>query len=959
MAMASGSATMPRRDSTSTRRTTLSRPERQRSQKRNKPMLRSPSVGPPAARLGATTNRVPSLSRTSAHVEVDEIPEPPQPSANAWVWFSRLITCCFVPPLLRFMGMTNPAVQQAWREKVALCFIILIMCMAVGFLTFGLKATLCPPSTEDAIKFFGSSDVTTFFNQSVLIKGYAYNFNRTAYALQNSAANITLDDSWRGKDISPLFSSINYCGQYLGNKDLTKDCKIHNDLAGITIPAAGSRCPETGILASIPRQKVYFDWTEVQALANPAGNYTLIVFNGIVMDVKNYFMGTGKDSNFLPKRSVALAQLKANLGRDGTRSFYYSQDTLDAAYCLLERYTVGFVDKQTPGCFASDVVLNVALVVILALVFTRFVVAIIFYYFVSARLVGTRTCCGQKRGQGVRRRRGDPTSGSGRGGAGGDSRDSPYTILLVTCYSEGESSIRGTLDSLAATEYPDHKKLLFVVSDGLITGSGNSKSTPEIILEMVDEDPTLPKPESAAYLAIADGARQHNRAFVHAGYYSFENHRVPTIVVVKCGTQAEASTKKPGNRGKRDSQLVLMNFLSRCVFDDIMTQLDFELFYRISHVVGVAPDSFEFILMVDADTQVARSSLTHMVNAMVNDISIMGLCGETRIKNKMASWVSAIQVFEYYISHHLGKAFESAFGGVTCLPGCFCMYRVKAPKGPNGSFVPILVNPDVVEEYSENVVDTLHKKNLLLLGEDRFLTTLMLRSFPKRKMMFVPQAICHTVVPEEFRVLLSQRRRWINSTVHNLLELILVRDLCGIFCFSMQFVVLLELIGTVVLPAAILFTLYLIVKIIMTRVVETLPLVMLLAILGLPGVLIVITTKKIVYIAWMLIYLLALPIWNFLLPIYAFWHFDDFTWGETRKVEGELKGDDHGVKEGRFDASAVVLKRWEDWERERRFLNAMAEHARRMNMYRTPTNPPAPGQQQTHPHPHRPDLAHM
>jgi chitin synthase len=32
----------------------------------------------------------------------------------------------------------------------------------------------------------------------------------------------------------------------------------------------------------------------------------------------------------------------------------------------------------------------------------------------------------------------------------------------------------------------------------------------------------------------------------------------------------------------------------------------------------------------------------------------------------------------------------------------------------------------------------------------------------------------------------------------------------------------------------------------------------------------------------MFIYLAALPIWNFILPVYAFWHFDDFSWGETR-----------------------------------------------------------------------------
>jgi chitin synthase len=65
-----------------------------------------------------------------------------------------------------------------------------------------------------------------------------------------------------------------------------------------------------------------------------------------------------------------------------------------------------------------------------------------------------------------------------------------------------------------------------------------------------------------------------------------------------------------------------------------------------------------------------------MVSAMVKDDNVMGLCGETKIANKKSSWVSMIQVFEYYISHHLTKAFESVFGGVTCLPGCFSMYSM-------------------------------------------------------------------------------------------------------------------------------------------------------------------------------------------------------------------------------------------------------------------------------------------
>ncbi|KXN73036.1 glycosyltransferase family 2 protein, partial [Conidiobolus coronatus NRRL 28638] len=507
-----------------------------------------------------------------------------------------------------------------------------------------------------------------------------------------------------------------------------------------------------------------------------------------------------------------------------------------------------------------------------------------------------------------------------------------HTLLLVTCYSEGEEGLRTTFDSLATTDYPSSHKLIYVVCDGIIKGSGNSESTPDICLSMM-KDLVIPAEnvQPHSYVAIADGQKRHNMAKVYAGYYKYDDKtveanqqvKVPMVLVVKCGTPQESSNPKPGNRGKRDGQIILMSFLQRIMFDERLSSLDYEMFNAMWNVTGVTPDSYEIVLMVDADTKVFPDSLTKMVRVMVMDPQVMGLCGETKIANKTQSWVTMIQVFEYYISHHLSKAFESVFGGVTCLPGCFCMYRIKSPKGRNGYWVPILANPDIVEYYSENVVDTLHKKNLLLLGEDRYLTTLMLKTFPKRKMLFVPQAVCKTIVPDTMEILLSQRRRWINSTVHNLLELVLIRDLCGTFCFSMQFVIFMELIGTVVLPAAIIFTIYLIVISFFVRPVPVIPLLLLAAILGLPAVLIVFTTRKLVYVGWMLVYLLSLPIWNFILPVYAYWHFDDFSWGQTRQVEGE-KGEkeDHGKKVGEFDSSQIVMKRWRDFERDKRLQAA-------------------------------------
>jgi chitin synthase len=393
-------------------------------------------------------------------------------------------------------------------------------------------------------------------------------------------------------------------------------------------------------------------------------------------------------------------------------------------------------------------------------------------------------------------------------------------------------------------------------------------------------------PEPQSYVSIGIGNKLKNMARVHAGTYTSldRTHTCPVIVVVKCGNPEEANDPKPGNRGKRDSQVILMNFLNRVIFNDRMTPLDYELTYQIQKTANVFPDRYDLVLMVDADTKVKPESLNYMVKAMVCDEKIMGLCGETRVYNKTDSFITQIQVFEYYISHHLSKAFESVFGGVTCLPGCFCMYRIKSRKPNTNYIIPILANPDIIAEYSQNIVKSLHQKNLLLLGEDRFLSTLMLKTFPKRKMMFVPQARCKTIVPDTFKVLLSQRRRWINSTVHNLVKLVFVNDLCGTFCFSMQFVIFFELCGTVVLPAALCFTIYILISFIFSNTLEILPMILLLVILGLPGVLIFVTFNNWHYFLWMIIYLIALPIWNFILPLYAVWHMDDFSWGETRKI---------------------------------------------------------------------------
>lgn len=232
-----------------------------------------------------------------------------------------------------------------------------------------------------------------------------------------------------------------------------------------------------------------------------------------------------------------------------------------------------------------------------------------------------------------------------------------HALCLVTCYSEGEQGIRTTLDSVATTDYPNSHKLMLIICDGMIKGHGETKATPDIILSMMRDHAVHPDAvEPFSYVAVASGSKRHNMAKVYAGFYDYgqdsqipleKQQRVPMLVVVKCGTPDEESTGKAGNRGKRDSQIILMSFLQKVMFDERMTELEFEMFNGIWKITGISPDYYEIVLMVDADTKVFPDSLTHMIAAMVHDPDIMGLCGETKIANKTASWVSMIQVFEY------------------------------------------------------------------------------------------------------------------------------------------------------------------------------------------------------------------------------------------------------------------------------------------------------------------------
>lgn len=101
-----------------------------------------------------------------------------------------------------------------------------------------------------------------------------------------------------------------------------------------------------------------------------------------------------------------------------------------------------------------------------------------------------------------------------------------FVVCQVPCYTEGEESLRRTIDSLADLRYDDKRKLIFIICDGNIIGSGNDRTTPRIVLDILGVDPEL-NPEPLLFKSIGEGSKQLNYAKVYSGLYEFQGHVVP------------------------------------------------------------------------------------------------------------------------------------------------------------------------------------------------------------------------------------------------------------------------------------------------------------------------------------------------------------------------------------------------------------------------------------------------
>ncbi|KAH6984233.1 glycosyltransferase family 2 protein [Ilyonectria sp. MPI-CAGE-AT-0026] len=877
-----------------------------------------------ASTIGINEDREARISQGTRQRKIDVDASKKEGSGRRfWIFIVYALTF-FIPDLFirRLGGMANKDIRMAWREKLAINIIIWSSCAIAIFFVMFVPLLICPKQhVLNAKELLSHNGKKGSKGSYMTIRGEVFDLAAFLPHHYPSYLAPTLLTQYAGSDISSLFpvqvSAL--CAGVNGSVSdgVTLDYKPYNltapsssvidsqdlyakyhDFRAFTKDSRPDWFSEQMKMFRARYRKGAFGYSgkSITKLAKK-NNKVIGILRGRVYDLTVYMSGgrhqykkTGKPTHDDPNAINFMHELVLDVfqqGSGGDITKAWNSLGLDMELksrmevCLDNLFYVGDLDTRhsTKRQFADY----------LPLVVSILLCSVIAFKFVASMQLAAKNT---------------------------PEKVEKFIICQIPAYTEDEESLRRAIDSVTRMKYDDKRKLLVVICDGMVVGEGNDRPTPRIVLDILGV-PKRASPEPLSLESIGQGSQQHNMGQIYSGLYEVYGHLVPFLVIVKVGRPSEAS--RPGNRGKRDSQMILMRFLNRVHYDLPMSPLELEIYHTIRNIIGVNPEAYEFILQIDADTIVSQDSAARMVSTFTNDMRLIAVCGETGLSNAKSTVVTMIQVYEYFISHNLSKAFESLFGCVTCLPGCFSMYRIFAPETGK----PLFVSHKIVESYATVHVDTLHMKNLLSLGEDRYLTTLLLKHHGKYKMKFLPSARAWTIAPETWEVFLSQRRRWINSTVHNLVELLSINQICGFFFFSMHFVVIVDLITTVIQPVAIAYIIYLIVQIIdKPSILPIMAIVILAIVYGIQVVAFVIR-RKWDMAGWMIIYLAALPIFSMCLPLYSFWYMDGFDWGNTRMVAGEK---DKGVMAIGHDIELepIPRKTWEEYWSELRVFEETA-----------------------------------
>ncbi|XP_059060464.1 chitin synthase chs-2 isoform X2 [Achroia grisella] len=190
------------------------------------------------------------------------------------------------------------------------------------------------------------------------------------------------------------------------------------------------------------------------------------------------------------------------------------------------------------------------------------------------------------------------------------------------------------------------------------------------------------------------------------------------------------------------------------------------MYYLLGHRLMELPISVDrkevmaentYLLTLDGDIDFQPHAVRLLIDLMKKNKNLGAACG--RIHPVGSGPMVWYQMFEYAIGHWLQKATEHMIGCVLCSPGCFSLFRGKA-----------LMDDNVMKKYTLRSDEARHYVQYDQ-GEDRWLCTLLLQRGYRVEYSAASDAYTHC--PEGFSEFYNQRRRWVPSTIANIMDLLM------------------------------------------------------------------------------------------------------------------------------------------------------------------------------------------
>ncbi|ORZ40920.1 chitin synthase-domain-containing protein [Catenaria anguillulae PL171] len=194
------------------------------------------------------------------------------------------------------------------------------------------------------------------------------------------------------------------------------------------------------------------------------------------------------------------------------------------------------------------------------------------------------------------------------------------------------------------------------------------------------------------------------------------------------------------------------------------------------------------VLFVDSDTHINSDAVSQLVGELdryPESKACTGFC----VSRNAGSWSfwRILQDAEY-IESMIYRNAESLLGSVTCLPGVLTMFRWETLC-------------EVASDYFDQApIETTFDFARRYLGEDRYMSHLLMERYSRRALGFSSAAVCKTEAPDNFYNLLRQRRRWYLGQVSNELIMICTPELWAKFPLLLltKFLMMLKIGGSLV-----------------------------------------------------------------------------------------------------------------------------------------------------------------